>query len=93
MPLLIRLLPCPRVAAGLALWAVLLLTLAGLAAWWPDDPEPPSLRWGGGDSSGGEPLHHRTENGKSLSGFEGELALYLAEKLGRKSVFVAGRLG
>jgi polar amino acid transport system substrate-binding protein len=77
-------------------WAALagaFLLVAGLGApAWAQAPKqaglPAVLRWGG-DASGGEPYivtHRDTEP----DGFEGELAQYLAKKLGVRSQFVNG---
>jgi polar amino acid transport system substrate-binding protein len=76
--------------------AVPVLLVAGVIAWalWPDgkgpvDPGlPPVLHWGG-DNSGGEPyIIEADQKGQQPSGFEGDLAQYLAGKLGLKSEFV-----
>lgn len=45
------------------------------------------LRWGG-DSSGGAPYLIERGSGQAIAGFEGELAEYLAQKLGVSSRFV-----
>ncbi len=72
-------LPRARAAAVLAV----LLSFPGLAA--AQDDKPP-LRWGG-DKNGGAPYIFEDENGR-LTGFEVELADYLAAELGRRAVFV-----
>jgi polar amino acid transport system substrate-binding protein len=60
---------------------------------WPrqgraDPGLPAVLRWGG-DSSGGEPyIIEAQRKGEEPGGFEGDLARYLADKLGLKSQFV-----
>ncbi|HJZ58519.1 MAG TPA: ABC transporter substrate-binding protein/permease [Gemmataceae bacterium] len=48
--------------------------------------EKPPLRWGG-DKNGGAPYVFEDDNGK-LTGFEVEIAEYLADELGRTPVFV-----
>lgn len=50
--------------------------------------EKPPLRWGA-DPTGGAPFIFEDQNG-NLTGFEYDLAEYLAEKLGRTSVMVSG---
>jgi polar amino acid transport system substrate-binding protein len=49
---------------------------------------PPLLRWGG-DATGGEPYINERP-GRQPAGFEGDLAAYLAKKLGARSEFVQG---
>lgn len=63
--------------------ATTLLALAGKAA---DPPKTAILRWGG-DKGGGAPYIFEDKNGK-LTGFEVELADYLAAKLGMRAEFV-----
>jgi polar amino acid transport system substrate-binding protein len=65
------------------------LALALLALWPAALPaQAPPLRWGA-DKSGGEP-YILERDGAEPDGFEGELARYLAGKLGRESRFVNG---
>jgi polar amino acid transport system substrate-binding protein len=74
------------------LLVVPLLALVALITWalWPQSSslsKPGVIRWGG-DISGGEPYIIEGEKGEQPSGFEGDLARYLADKLGMKSEFV-----
>lgn len=54
----------------------------------PPPPDPNALRWGG-DRTGGAPFIYEGDAGE-LTGFEVELADYLAESLGRRAEFVQG---
>jgi polar amino acid transport system substrate-binding protein len=86
--------PSPRSRRLLVLFA--LVIAAGLLVWafWPrsqgpvDPGLPAVLRWGG-TPSGGEPYIIEARGKEDQpDGFEGDLARYLAEKLGLKSEFV-----
>jgi polar amino acid transport system substrate-binding protein len=65
------------------------LTLALVALWPAALPAQGPLRWGG-DRSGGEPYIVERRDGDEPDGFEGELARYLAGRLGREAKFVHG---
>ncbi|HJT76174.1 MAG TPA: transporter substrate-binding domain-containing protein, partial [Gemmataceae bacterium] len=69
---------CPR--PGVAVAALLLLAAPAIAQ------PAPTLRWGG-DKGGGAPYIYEGPDGK-LTGFEVELAEYLAGRLGVPSRFV-----
>ena len=64
------------------------VTLVALLAAAPALAQPPELRWGT-DPTGGAPFILQDAAGR-YTGFEFELADYLAAKLGRKSVLVDG---
>jgi polar amino acid transport system substrate-binding protein len=73
-----------RIAATVATIAVIVIALA----WW-NAPKPGAagaLRWGG-DASGGAPYIMEGEGTDSPTGFEAELAKYLAGNLGLRSQF------
>jgi polar amino acid transport system substrate-binding protein len=73
-------------------WFLIVLGSGGvtaLAAQGNDAPgDKPPLRWGG-DKGGGGPFVYEDRDGK-LTGFEVQIADYLATKLGRKAEFVQG---
>src|SRR5262249_60017189 len=79
---------CPPPRGGRARAALVAALGTALLAGAPGRCPGQELGWGG-DASGGEPYIVERE-GAEPEGFEGELARYLAGKLGRTSKFVQG---